>query len=56
MASADAMELSADGHNHLRAGCWAGGKAIAVWIALEPSRFLLDDERASAWGLEDLVT
>ena len=52
MASADTHELSADGVNKLRAGCWAGGKAIAVWLAMEPSRFLLDDERASAWGLD----
>jgi len=39
----------------VRAGSWFGK---AVWIALDPARFLLDWERAIAWGLDpnlDLV-
>ena len=39
----------------VRAGSWCG---MAVWIAIDPARFLLDWERAVAWGLDpnlDLV-
>jgi len=33
----------------VRAGSWCG---TVVWIAIDPARFLLDWERAVAWGLD----
>jgi hypothetical protein len=46
------------GFGGVRAGCWCGGRRVAVWVAVDPARFLLDQERATAWGLDpnlDLV-
>eukprot|EP00613_Pedinella_sp_CCMP2098_P040425 CAMPEP_0171777626 /NCGR_PEP_ID=MMETSP0991-20121206/57900_1 /TAXON_ID=483369 /ORGANISM="non described non described, Strain CCMP2098" /LENGTH=957 /DNA_ID=CAMNT_0012384389 /DNA_START=1 /DNA_END=2871 /DNA_ORIENTATION=+ len=39
----------------VRAGVWSGSKgkgSVVVWVALNPARFLLDFERAVAWGLD----
>ena len=53
--SAAAVRLQGGG---VRVGYWCASQRMAVWIAIAPSRFLLDFERSNAWGLDpnqDLV-
>ena len=42
----------AAGGGGVRVGVVRSGSIVAVWVALSPVRFLLDFERASAWGLD----
>ena len=47
----DVNEIN-DKCDDVHAGYWEAGQTINVWIAMEPSRFLLDRERSLAWGIQ----
>ena len=47
----DINEINDKCHD-VHAGFWAAGATISVWVAMEPSRFLLDRERSLAWGIQ----